>query len=462
MNPEVFIRRSRVPAPAEEVFRWHARAGAFERLTPPWEAVEILERGDGIGDGARTVVRVPVGPFRRRWVAEHRDYQEGRQFRDVQVEGPFASWSHLHRVEPDGPDACHLEDRIEYVLPLGRLGRWLGGGLVRRKLERLFAYRHRTTIADLAEHRRGTGRAALRVLVSGAGGLVGSALVPFLTTGGHRVTRLTRGRPRPGEDAVYWDPQAGGVDAGALEGLDAVVHLAGEGIASSRWTAAKKAKIRDSRVRGTRLLCEALARLDRPPRVLLCASATGYYGPRGDEVLTEESVAGAGFLAEVCRDWEQATGPAADRGVRVVHLRFGMILSPAGGALAGMLFPFKMGLGGKIGSGRQYVSWIALDDAVGAVHHALITDALSGPVNAVAPRSVTNREFTRALGRVLGRPTFFAMPAFAARLAFGEMADELLLAGNRVEPRRLLASGYPFRFADLEPALRHLLGKAAD
>lgn len=301
----------------------------------------------------------------------------------------------------------------------------------------------------------------MNILVTGSSGLVGSALVPSLKQEGHTVTRLVRSAPAAGEKAVTWDPEKGQLSAAALDGMDAVVHLAGENIAAGRWNAERKARIRDSRVKGTRLLSDTLARLERPPRVLVSASAIGYYGSRGDEVLTEESHLGGGFLAEVCRDWEEAATPAARHGIRVVLLRYGVIFSGHGGALAKMLMPFRLGLGGRIGDGRQYVSWLALDDAVGAVHHALATEALAGPVNAVAPHPVTNAEFTRILGRVLGRPTVFPMPAFAARLAFGEMADELLLASQRVKPARLLDTNYPFRFPDLEGALRHLLGKTA-
>jgi uncharacterized protein len=296
----------------------------------------------------------------------------------------------------------------------------------------------------------------MNILVTGASGLIGSALIPLLTTDGHHITRLVRSQPRPGDMAVQWDPARGSIDAGKLEGVEGVVHLAGEAI-SERWTAEKKARIRDSRVKGTRLLCDTLAQLPTPPKVLVCASAIGYYGDRSAEVLTEESASGEGFLAEVCRAWEGATEPARQKGIRVVNLRFGVVLSTAGGALAKMLPPFRMGMGGILGSGKQYISWITLDDAIGAIRHALLTEPLQGPANAVAPQPVTNEEFTKTLGKVLGRPTLVPLPAFAARLMFGEMANELLLASARVQPAKLRATEYTFRYPDLEAGLRHLL-----
>jgi uncharacterized protein (TIGR01777 family) len=300
----------------------------------------------------------------------------------------------------------------------------------------------------------------MKVLVSGSTGLIGSALVRDLADAGHIVTRLLRssGKEKKGGTA-HWDPGTGTVDPEGLGGHDAVVHLAGENIAGHSWSPERKKKIRDSRVAGTRLLCDSLLHLERPPNTLICASATGIYGDRGEEVLREESRPGKGFLAEVCRDWEEATGEAARKGMRVVNLRIGMVLSAEGGALARMLPTFRAGAGGRIGSGRQYMSWIALPDLVDSIRHAIATDSLRGPVNAVSPHPVTNREFTKTLGHVLGRPTVAFLPAFAARLLFGEMADELLLASARVEPAKLLASGYRFRLPEAEGAMRYLLGR---
>ncbi|GAB4236388.1 MAG: TIGR01777 family oxidoreductase [Deltaproteobacteria bacterium] len=300
----------------------------------------------------------------------------------------------------------------------------------------------------------------MRVAITGSTGLVGSGVVSVLSAAGHEVVRLVRRAPALGENAVRWDPATGEIDAAGLDRLDAVVHLAGENVGSGRWTAARKTAIRDSRVNGTRLLCDALASLSAPPKTLVCASAIGYYGDRGEELLTEESPPGSGFLADVCREWEAASEAAAGKGIRVVALRIGVVLSPNGGALSRMLPLFRAGLGGVIGGGRQYVSWVAFDDLPRIILHALGCGDLSGPVNAVAPHPVTNRELTEALGTALSRPTPLPVPAFALRLAVGrEMADALLLASARVVPRRLEETGYRFRFPELEGALRHLLDR---
>ncbi len=454
----VFTRRSRLDAPLDAVFGWHERPGAFQRLAPPWQTVKLI-KCEGIHDGTQSEFELRVGPLRRRWLAEHSDYQIGRRFRDVQLSGPFAAWQHTHSFEADGPEACILDDRIEYRLPMGVIGELIAGRYCRRQLERAFAYRHRVTQNDVVMHQKYGGTDSMRVLVSGSHGLIGSVLVPFLTGGGHDVSRLMRTQPDEGSINIAWDPSAGTIDGSALNGFDAVVHLAGDNIAEGRWNAAKKKRIRDSRVNGTRLLCETLAKLQKPPKVVVCASAIGFYGDRGDELLDENSAAGTSFLCDVCREWEQSAQPAIEAGIRVVNLRFGVVLTPAGGALAKLLFPFKMCVGGVVGNGRQFWSWIAIDDVVGAILHALATDALEGPVNCVAPKPVTNREFTKTLGRILKRPTILPMPAFAARLALGEMADELLLASANVSPAKLMGTGYEFLFSDLEPAIRHVLGR---
>jgi len=294
------------------------------------------------------------------------------------------------------------------------------------------------------------------VAVTGSTGLVGSALIAALTAGGHRVARLVRKEPPPESADVYWNPEKAYVDTIKLDGKDAVVHLAGESIAE-RWSPEKKVRIHASRVRGTQLIAEAVRQLTKPPKVLVSASAVGYYGDRGAEILREESASGKDYLAEVCRDWEAATEVASRAGIRVVHLRTGIVLSTQGGALAKMLLPFRLGAGGKIGSGKQFMSWIAIDDLIGAILHVIQGSSIQGAVNGVAPNPVTNLEFTKTLGKVLARPTIAPLPGFAVKLLFGEMGASLLLSSQRVEPTRLTASGFAFRFPVLEDALRHVL-----
>ena len=296
----------------------------------------------------------------------------------------------------------------------------------------------------------------MKILISGSHGLVGSALTKSLSAQDHEVFQLVRRLP-DSESEIEWNPDRYSIAIARLEGFDAVIHLAGESIAEGRWTDEKKQRIRDSRVKGTKLLSDALANLTSPPKTLICASAIGYYGDRGDEVLTEQSPPGEDFLSEVCVEWEQATQLASEKGIRVVNARFGIILSEDGGALAKMLTPFRIGIGGRIGSGKQWMSWIALDDVIGGIEYALANESLRGPVNFVAPTPVRNIEFTKVLGKVLSRPTLFPVPEFGVRLAFGEMADALLLSSQRVEPQRLKAAGYPFKYEVLGPALRHVL-----
>jgi len=293
----------------------------------------------------------------------------------------------------------------------------------------------------------------MRIAITGASGLVGTAISPQLEADGHDVVRLVRNSPKAGE--IEWHPNQDSIEPDKLEDFDTIINLAGESIAEGRWTEEKKKKIHDSRVHGTHLLSEAIAKLTNKPRAFLCASATGIYGDRGDEALDEQSESGGGFLAGVCREWEKATEPAHRVGVRVVNLRFGPILARAGGMLEKMLTPFKMGLGGKIGSGKQYISWVGIEDSVAAMKLALNDESIRGPLNVVSPKPVTNERFTRVLGEVLSRPTVMAMPAFAARLAFGEMADEMLLVSQKVVPKKLLATGFQFEFSDLESALQH-------
>lgn len=450
----VFVAESTIAASADEVFAYHERNAALRRLTPPYERMEIVRREGGIRDGAQVELRMKIGPIARRWTAEHRGYVPGRQFVDVQKEGPFARWEHTHRFEPVEGDRCRVVDEIHYALPLGGLGRALGADAVRRRLEKVFAYRHDVLAHDLRLHR--LAERPLRVAMTGAGGFLGRNLRALLESGGHEVVPLVRGTGRRG---IQWDPEEGHIDRTALEGFDVVYHLAGEPIAQ-RWTEAAKERIRRSRWEGTRLLADALAELARPPAVLVSISGVNYYGV-SDAFADESAPAGAGFLAEVCVGWEEASRHAIAAGIRVVNPRMGVVLSPEDGALAKMLPAFSLGVGGRIGSGRQGFSWVSIDDAIGALYFAALRGELQGPVNVSAPEPVSNARFVETLGAVLARPVALPIPAAGIRAIFGEMGEETLLGGVRVVPRRLDEAGYPFAHPRLEDALRHVLGRPA-
>ena len=441
---------------AHDVWTWHSLPGAFERLAPPWQEIDVEDPGDGVADGSRTLLHLKKAGLTLRWLAEHRNVEPPHGFDDVQISGPFRVWEHKHHFL-EHPEGCLLRDEIRYALPLGAIGHLLGSRSVAADLDRLFRYRHEVTAQDLRFHACFGQERPLCVAVTGASGLIGSALCAFLTTGGHRVIRLVR-RVATAANEVQWDPSSGIADLDRLEGLDAVVHLAGENIAG-RWTKRRKQHIRDSRVCGTRGLLESLARLKQPPRVLIGASAIGIYGSRGDALLDETATSGAGFLADVGRAWEDAS-LACDIDARRVIARFGIVLSPRAGALSKLLPLFRLGVGGRIGTGDQFMSWISIDDTVSAIATLLLDDRLSGPFNLTAPEPVTNRHFTSTLARVLRRPALLPVPAFLARLSLGQMADEALLASTRAIPAKLVATGFRFRHPRLAEALAHLLGRA--
>src|SRR5450759_2959746 len=426
----VFEWRSIMPVPVDELFAYHARPGAFERLAPPWQRLRILEQEGGMRDGGRVVFKVYVGPVGKRWVAEMGGYVEGRHFVDRQVEGPFASWEHTHRFLPGVDDgASELLDHVEYSLPAGRFTDSIGAGPARKQLERLCRFRHARTRADLERHAVWADRPRLRVAIRGASGLIGSSLAVYLTTAGHEVIRLVR-READGPGEVSWDPAAGRLDPADLAGVDAVVNLAGVSI-SSLWTAGRREAILSSRVQATGTLAGALQKMETPPQVLVSASAVGAYGSRGGVSITELAERGDGYLADVCRAWEAAAAPAAAAGVRVVTPRFGIVISGAGGALAKMLPAFKWGLGTRLGDGNQWWAWIDLDDALAAVEWMLHDEELSGVVNVTAPEPVTNLEFTKTLGHVLHRPAALAAPRFAVAKGLGGMGEEMFLASQR-------------------------------
>ena len=451
-----------VDAPIDEVFAWHGRPGALTRLSPPWQPVRVGQEATSLRDG-RAVLLLPGGV---RWVAEHQPggYDPPRQFVDQLVSGGLSpaalfsralstalTWRHVHGFHPADGEATRVQDDVQTNVP-------------EAALRQMFGYRHRQLAADLKAQRWAGAkqRDPLTVAVTGSSGLIGTALTALLTTGRHRVIKLVR-HPAKGADERQWNPGHPAPDL--LNGVDAVVHLAGASIAG-RFTEAHKREIRDSRIEPTRRLAElaASARGDGGPSSFISASAIGYYGAdRGEQVLTEDSRPGTGFLAGVVADWEAATRPAADAGLRTVLVRTGIVQSPKGGTLR-LLWPlFEAGLGGKIGDGRQWLSWIGIDDLADVYLRALADPALSGPVNAVAPDPVRNAGYTATLGKVLRRPALIPVPGFGPRLLLGEEgARELAEASQRIRPDALLTAGHAFRHTRLEPCLRHLLGHVQD
>lgn len=455
-----FHRQSVIPCSARELFDWHASPGAFTRLGPPWQSLEIRDQQGSIYDGDILEFAIKDAPIPVIWRALHEDTIEGEQFCDVQQRGPFGSWRHVHRFIPQDDHTCVLDDSIEYTLPLHAISGWADGLLVRGQLERMFDFRHERTVQDITRHQTFHDKPRQTIAITGASGLVGSALTDFLTTGGHTVRHVVRSPPKADHE-IYWSPSKNEIDAQGFEGVDVVIHLAGAGIAAKRWDDDYKRTLLDSRVQGTALLARTLASMKTPPHTLISASAVGYYGSeRGDEILNEQSASGTGFLAGVCRQWEEAAQPAIDAGIRVVYPRFGLILSGQGGLLDKMSTPFKLGTGGKLGNGRHYMSWVAIDDVLGALNFLMFTPEITGPVNVTAADPVTNAAFTKVLGRVLSRPTIMTVPRFALKAALGtEMAEETTLASQRAVPERLMESGFEFFYPDLEQTLRHLLGK---
>lgn len=446
-----FEYRSSIPVSSDQLYSYHLNPGALARLTPPWESMRLLGRDEGIWEGLERPMRLGLGPISLPWTALHRDFVPGRQFVDEQLHGPFQSWVHTHRFEDTSePDVAELKDSIQYRFPLSLpLGFVLKG-----KLEQAFRYRHRQTARDMEVITRYssplTGHAPWRIGVTGAGGFVGSALCSLLRAAGHRVTALHRGIAEADSEKVIWWPEP---DLQALEGFDAIVHLAGETVAQP-WTAAARERIMFSRDEGTRRLCEALARLSHPPKVLISTSASGYYQQQSEHPALESDPPGEGFLSEVCRAWESSTQVASEAGIRVCIVRVGLVLSPAGGLLAPQLRAFKLGLGAVLGDGRQKLPIIDRDDLVAAIYHLMHREDLQGPFNAAAPSQPSQREFAQELASACSRPLFLTVPEPPVRALLGEQAD-MFFRGVETPPARLLESGFKFLANDLKESLRH-------
>ncbi|MPZ73492.1 MAG: TIGR01777 family protein [Nitriliruptorales bacterium] len=451
--------RTELPVSAAEAFAWHERPGALERLKPPWAPLTLEQPPTSLAVGTQVVLRAGIGPFRTRWVAEHVTYDPPHEFRDVMRSGPFSVWNHRHLFEELADDRSALVDEVTYRLPVAAVLDPVLGAAVDRRLRRMFEFRHRRTAGDLARH-RATKEHRLNVAISGASGMIGRSLSAFLTAGGHTVVPLVRREARAGE--IRWDPQRDSVDADALRGVDAVVHLAAEPFKPRPMTAGKRRRLRDSRIDGTRTIATALARMDGGPRTLVSASGANWYGDRGDEELTESSAPGAGdMLCEITKEWEEATEPARQAGIRVVQIRTGVVLDRAATVLQVLGSLARLGATAPLGGGQQYWPWISMDDTIGIYHLALTSPELEGPVNTGSPNPVTNEEFTRTLARVLHRPVIpVHVPRFVPAMVIGrDFANSLLFTSMRMVPRRAVAAGYEFRHPTLEGALRDVYGR---
>lgn len=446
-----FEKRSKLPVAASELFDWHSRPGAFARLSPPWQTVQVLREDPGLGVGKRIELKLgtPVGP--RRWDARHVACEEGRGFTDVQERGPFKSWKHEHRFEDLGEVASELIDSIDFELPMGGLG----SSYVLSQLERSFSYRHWVTKRDFELKASLKGFRCMRIAITGGSGFLGTQLAGLLGAQGHQVQIVTRRKRSEGD--ILWDPSRGEIDLSELEGLDALIHLAGENLTSGRWTEGRKQRLWASRVDTTRFLVESLLRLEKPPQVFLSGSGIGVYGSDPELEFDESSPSGAGFLAELCEAWEAEALRANSLDTRVCLLRTGVVLDPRGGALKQMLPAFRFGLGGPLGGGQQWFPWISLEDWIGAVSCLLFAEDAQGPVNLVAPQALRQKDFASRLGRALRRPAFLPAPAFALKALLGEMADEALLSSIRAKPKALEQIGYSFVDPDLDGLLSRVL-----
>ena len=463
----LFERSSSIDGDRQDLFQYHANPGALNRLIPPWEDIVIERRSDSLAVGSEVVIRNSLFGVPVRWHARHTGLQAPESFQDTQLSGPFKTWVHDHLFESKGNGHSILHDRVQFETKFGSLGK-LGLPLVRSKLHAMFSFRHRTTQADLRLQsflRQHTANRILRIGVTGSTGLIGRRLIDLISVLGHHAVRILRpaSTDRTQEfplssKAVLWRPGTGFSDEPVMQNLDAVIHLAGRGIASTRWTDSAKRAIRESRVEGTQALVRDLCKLDSPPKAFVCASGVGIYGDRSSEVLDESTPPGNDFLSELARDWEAAAMEFEAAGSRVAIGRLGIALHPRQGALAKLLVPFQLGLGGSVGNGRQYWSWIHVDDAAAAFLYLASNPNCTGAYNLVAPEQTDNRTFSKILGKVLNRPSLLPAPAFALRIMLGEMADAMLLASTRANCRRLIEDGFPFRASHLEDCLRHILG----
>jgi hypothetical protein len=436
------VYRSSFKGSPKELFAFYARPAVFQRMVPPWNLLKVLSLEEEVS------LKVRMWGLWRRWILKRVDIVPGSHLVDLQVKGPFSYWKHTHSFHAGPENSAVLEEEVEFRLFWGMGEKW-----ARKKIEKVLVYQHETLKADQALLEK-CPSAPLRILLSGSTGFIGKQLFSLLQLAGHEVVPLSRGKTGRG---IRWNPEKGEVPQEELEGFDGVIHLAGKNIASSRWTERLKKKLFLSRCRDTWLLSQALLRTKNSPACFLAASAVGIYGNRGEEPLSEESALGEGFLADLCKHWEEASGALPKKGIRTVRARFGLVISPEGGLLKRLIGPIKWGGGAILGSGKQYLSWIALDDLIYALYHLLVDKEIEGPVNVVAPEPLTMTAFMKTLGRHLHRPIWLKIGSGPLSMVGGEMAREMVLASQRALPKRLEETGCNFRYPTLDQALNHYI-----
>ncbi len=442
----------------DKTFSWFEHEGSFRRLMPPWEVTTEIKADKTIHKGAIRIFKFPFGPLKMKWIAKHTIYNPPNQFKDIMLKGPFKKWEHEHNFKSKG-DCTIVTDSVKYQVPLGSLGYFFAGRSIRKRIKRMFISRELRLIRDLKQHSHFNSKRRKKILIAGSSGMIGTQLCAFLDTGGHDVWRLVRREIDSESNEIFWDPENNLINAEEIEGFDAIIHLGGAGIGDKRWTKKRKNLIQDSRKLSTLLLSKTISELKQKPEVFLVASAIGFYGNRGDEELTEKSSPGSGFLTETTLNWESYTEAAKNSGIRVINIRTGIVLSATGGALKRMLLPWKVGAGGSIGGGKQWMSWISLDDHIYAINHLIMNEKCNGVFNLTSPNPVRQKTFSKTLGKVLRRPAFAPIPKFPMKILFGELANPLLFEGQKVIPEKILDSGFTFTHESLENALRDCLGR---
>lgn len=463
-DTSIFIKRVEIPLPVHDVFNYHARNKAIDRLIPPWSLLNIIKRNNGLGNGETCILELQCGPLKLRWVARHFGYIQDQVFQDEMIKGPLKSWKHTHSFAPNKLGGCMLEDKIEYSLPYGFNRLYFLRNQLNKTLKEMFSYRHLILqndlkLWDLLKENKGK-----RILITGSTGMIGSALIPLLEAAGeHKISRLIRPSSKysdSGNSSNFriWDPETGIITHKDLEGFDTIIHLSGESI-GGRWSKIKKKRIHDSRVKTTELLCDVIKNLKKPPSTLLCASAIGYYGSRGEEVVTEESMPGHGFLADLCVDWEDRAKSVESIGIRVVNARFGLILSPKSGILKLLALASFLKAGVTFGNGNNILNWVSIEDVIGGIMYAIDNTTMHGPINMVSPNPLKSSDFFEIISKIQENQISLKFGHKFMKLALGDFADTINESNGVVKPQKLLSAGYPFMSPSLEDAVRLLLGR---